>query len=152
MAFGKMAVLWDTREYRISLIPRIHYNFIITAGEIEIAGDWLVVTCVSPVQSHLYDHRYSFHPTLNNIHTNIHKKKRRRKKRKKKERKKMLTKIELHGYRLTILIKIERIVRNVHAKLRVNFWIARSPRFIHVLNKCLLVFFFFIRIWIRNPL
>ena len=83
MAFGKMAVLWDTREYRISLIPRIHYNFIITAGEIEIAGDWLVVTCVSPVQSHLYDHRYSFHPALNNIHTNIHKKKKKKKKEKK---------------------------------------------------------------------
>lgn len=65
MAFGKMAVLWDTREYRISLIPRIHYNFIITAGEIEIAG---LVSCNMRVT----DHRYSFHPALNNIHTNIH--------------------------------------------------------------------------------
>lgn len=72
MAFGKMAALWNTREYRISLIPRIHYNFIITAGEIEIAG-LVSVTCMSPV--HFYDHRYSFHPALNNIHTNIHKKK-----------------------------------------------------------------------------
>lgn len=96
---------------------------------------------MSPIQSHLYDHRYSFHPALNNIHTNIHIKK---KKRRIKRTKENVDKSRIARYRLTILIKIERIVRNVHAKLRVNFWIARFPRFIRVLNKCLLVFFLFV--------